>query len=44
MIHLEVILSFLHLVLKILVGASGDFVNGSKGSEIGVLLGRFLVL
>jgi hypothetical protein len=40
-IDLAVVLSFISLDLEIYVGASGDSVNGSKGQEIGVSLGRF---
>jgi hypothetical protein len=39
-IDLAVVLSFMSFVFEILVGAFGDCVDGSKGWEIGALLGR----
>jgi hypothetical protein len=42
-IYLAIVLSSLHLILEIQVGASGDCVDGFEGWEIGVLLRRFLI-
>jgi hypothetical protein len=43
-INLAIMVSLLSLVFKIQVGASGDGVYGSKGCEIGGLVGRLLGL
>jgi hypothetical protein len=44
MIYLVILLSPLPFILKTQVGSSGNCVDASGGWEIGVLLGRFLVL
>jgi hypothetical protein len=44
MIFLAIVVSSLPFVLKTQVGASDDCVDGSKGWEIGSILGRRLVL
>jgi hypothetical protein len=42
-IYLTIVLSSLHLILEIQVGASGDCVDGFESWEIGALLRRFLI-
>jgi hypothetical protein len=44
MIYLTIVVSSLPFILETQVGAFGDCVDGFEGWEIGVLLGRFLVL